>query len=75
MASKEVGSMIKITQVIDDNKKSKLGQEMNYDVTPRISDFGQLDLADFNKLGDQKVVSYYSMPHYQMNLQKYLKLL
>lgn len=36
MFNTEVTSMIKTTQVIDDNKKSKLGQEMNYDATPRI---------------------------------------
>lgn len=39
--------MMKITQVFDDNKKSKLSQEMNYDVTPRIIKYGEIDLADF----------------------------
>lgn len=64
MSGTELASMIKITQVIDDNKKTKLGQEMNYDATPRVHDYGQLCLADFEKLGDQKLVSYYIMPHY-----------
>ena len=68
MSSTELATMIKITQVYDDNKKSQLGKEMNYDVTPRIHHFGQLNLADFEKLGDQKLVSFYMMPYYQMNL-------
>lgn len=72
MSSAELTTMIKITQVVDDNKKTKLGLEMNYDVTPRVHAWGQLNLIDFSKLGEQKLVSYYIMPHYQMNLQKYL---
>ena len=49
MACKEIATMIKISQVIDDNKQSKLGQEMNYDIIPRIYDYGQMKLEEFNQ--------------------------
>ena len=58
--------------MFDDNKKSKLGIEMHYDIIPRIHDYGQLKLQDFEKVGESKDIPYYVMPYYEMNLEKYL---
>ena len=48
MTSLEIATMKKITQVYDDNKNSQLGQEMNYDGTPRILLYGKLNLSNLN---------------------------
>ena len=48
---------------------------MNYDATPRVSEFGQLKLVNFeeNKKSKQKLDVYYIMPLYEMDLEEYLK--
>ena len=41
MASKEVGTMKKVSSVFDINKASEMStQEMNYDATPRVFEYG-----------------------------------
>ena len=47
MASIEVGTMKKISQVFDQNSKSELSQEINYDATPRVSQYGLFALENF----------------------------
>lgn len=47
IASTEVGTMKKITQVFDQNQKSGLSKLINYDATPRLSDYGLVELENF----------------------------
>ena len=67
--------MKKISQVFDQNSKSELSKEINYDATPRVGAYGLFALDNFKDAGDQKVFAFYTMPHYEMNLKQYLSLL
>ena len=51
-------------------------QEINYDATPRVSDYGLFKLVNFGEIDakkDSKTVAFYIMPLYEMNLQEYLR--
>lgn len=47
---------------------------MLYDVTPRVYHYGELRLSDFSKSEDQKLVSFYLMPFYDLDLKRFLGL-
>ena len=76
MTSNEIGAMRKISDVFDANKASQMSaQEINYDATPRVSDYGLFKLVNFGEIDakkDSKTVAFYIMPLYEMNLQEYL---
>ena len=76
MTLNEIGAMKKISEVFDVNKSSELSvQEMNYDATPRVSNYGLLDLVNFEKNDSKpKRVAFLTMPLYEMNLKEYLSL-
>ena len=50
-----------------------LSKEMNYDATPRLSTYGLMELDNFNSLGENKIMAFFCMPHYEMNLSEYMK--
>lgn len=65
--------MKKLTQVYDCNKgREDLVQEMTYEGTPRISSYGIFKLTNFSEENEEKVVAYFTMPLYEMNLSKYI---
>lgn len=75
MASIEIATMKKISIIFDTNKAILSRQDVNYDATPRVSEFGQLKLVNFeeNKKSKEKLDVYYIMPLYEMDLEEYLK--
>lgn len=66
--------MKKITSVFDINKGSQLStREMNYDATPRVSNYGLCELINFKENdSESKKVGFYTMPLYEMDLKQYL---
>ena len=66
--------MKKLSHVYDGNKdREALSAEMCYESTPRISDYGSFFLNNFDEENEEKVVTYFIMPLYEMNLHEYLK--
>ena len=63
MASREIDTMRKMTKIGSKN--------LNYDATPRIFDYGLCNLANFDQ-SSQKLVAFYIMPLYEMDLLNYL---
>ena len=76
MTSVEIAAMKKITGIFDINRESDLSQqEITYDATPRVTDYGLFELVNFERYDKKpKTVAYYSMPLYEMNLKEYLSL-
>ena len=72
MATTEISTMKKISQVFNANSKSELSKEINYDATPRVISYGLLTLENFENESEVKYVAYCIMPHYEMNLKEYL---
>lgn len=74
MASSEIASLKKISGVFEVNKASDLSaREITYDATPRVSDYGLFDLANFEaRASKPTTAAFYTMPLYEMTLQEYL---
>ena len=72
MAANEIATMRKITQVIDANKARSPKEKFSYEATPRLTEFGLINLLNFSKQIEEKINVYFIMPLYDMNLQEYL---
>ena len=64
----DIATMKKISQVFDHNKDREELDEIRYEATPRIYSYGAFNLTNFIKEKDEKSVSYFIMPLYDMNL-------
>ena len=65
--------MRKISLVIEGNQSIKSNQILDYHATPRIIDYGLLNLANFEPLStNHMLVAFFIMPLYELNLRDYL---